>query len=84
MTRESGGVFGGCYIENVQNGTVQISCDASYKREKILKDYRTILKNALLKSSGRNFDIEINLREREVHEQKEKYQYHDPSSNQDV
>ena len=49
-----GGIFGGCYIENIQNGLVQISCDASYKREKILRDYKATLKRALLKSSGRN------------------------------
>ncbi|MDD4382157.1 MAG: chromosomal replication initiator protein DnaA [Candidatus Dojkabacteria bacterium] len=79
--REFSGIFGNSYVENVQNGIVQISCDASYKREKILKDYKTILKNALLKSSGRNFEIEINLREKDTPQQ-EKYQYHDPSNNQ--
>lgn len=80
--REFSGIFGNSYIENIQNNTVLISCDAAYKREKILKDYKTILKNALLKSSGRNFDIEINLREKDSSPQ-ERYVYHDPSGSQD-
>src|SRR5690606_14474151 len=70
------------YIENIQNGLVQISCDASYKREKILRDYKATLKKALLKSSGRNYEIEINLREKGG-SFKEKYQYHDPSQKED-
>ena len=78
-----GGIFGGCYIENIQNGLVQISCDASYKREKILRDYKATLKKALLKSSGRNFEIEINLREQDTL-QKEKYLYHDPTQKEDI
>jgi len=77
-----GGIFGSCYIENVQNGLVQISCDASYKREKILRDYKASLKKALLKSSGRNFEIEINLREKDSL-QYEKYQYHNPEQKEE-
>lgn len=77
-----GGIFGNCYIENIQNGLVQISCDASYKREKILRDYKASLKNALLKSSGRNFEIEINLREKGALQQ-EKYQYHNPAKKEE-
>lgn len=70
-------IFGNSYIENIQNGLVQISCDASYKREKILRDYKATLKRALFNSSGKNFEIEINLREKDSF-QKDKYQYHNP------
>jgi chromosomal replication initiator protein len=80
-SREFAGIFGNSYIENVQNGLVQISCDAAYKREKILKDYKIILKSALLKSSGRNFEVEINLRDKDT-SQKERYEYHDPRGDQ--
>jgi chromosomal replication initiator protein len=76
--REFGGLFGNVYIENINNGVVQISCEASYKREKILKDYQYALKNALKKTCDRNFEIEINLREKEKDFKKSKYEYHNP------
>ena len=76
--REFGGLFGNIYIESINNGVVQMSCEAAYKREKILKDYQYALKNALRKACDRNFEIEINLRERERDVGKPKYQYHNP------
>ncbi|MBU1119927.1 chromosomal replication initiator protein DnaA [Patescibacteria group bacterium] len=76
--------FGGCYIENISNGVAQVSCDVPYKREKMLRDYRLALKDALLKSCGQNLEIEINLREGEAVKEKPKYEYHDPRTNQTV
>jgi chromosomal replication initiator protein len=77
-------VFGSCYIENVSNGIAQVSCDAPYKREKMLRDYRLALKDSLRKSCGLNLEVEINLRETQMVKEKYKYEYHDPSTNQSV
>ena len=55
-------LFTGIYIEDVNNGVVQFSCNADYKREKILRDYRASLKQALRKASGQNYEVEINLK----------------------
>ena len=81
--REFGGLFGNTYIESINNGVVQISCEAAYKREKILKDYQYALKNALRKTCDRNFEIEVNLREREKNIAKPKYEYHNPRGEQE-
>ena len=77
--REFGGLFGNAYIEDINNGVVQISCDAAYKREKILKDYKYALQKALLKTCQRNFEIEVNLRESSRSSSKPKYEYHNPT-----
>lgn len=77
--REFGGLFGNSYIESIDNGIVTISCDAAYKREKILKDYKYALKNSLLKTCDRNFDIEVSLRQRDSLPSKDRYEYHNPS-----
>lgn len=71
--------FGASYIESVNNGIVQLSCDSDLKREKILKDYVLALKNALQKSCALNLDVEINLRESISKKDKNKYEYHDPT-----
>jgi chromosomal replication initiator protein len=76
--REFGGLFGNAYIEDITNGVVQISCDAAYKREKILKDYKYVLQRAFLKTCQRNFEIEVILRESSHSSSKPKYEYHDP------
>lgn len=76
--REFGGLFSNVYIEDINNGVVQMSCEAAYKREKILKDYKYALQGALRKSCQRNFQIEVNLRENSKSSSKEKYQYHNP------
>jgi chromosomal replication initiator protein len=72
-------LFTGIYIEDVNNGVVQFSCNADYKREKILRDYRASLKQALRKASGQNYEIEINLKGSAKEKQKSKYEYHDPN-----
>lgn len=77
--REFGGLFGNAYVEDINNGVVQISCDAAYKREKILKDYKYALQRAFLKTCQRNFEIEVNLRESSRSSSKPKYEYHNPS-----
>lgn len=77
-------IFGSCYLESVANGVAQVSCDAPYKREKMLRDYRFVLKDALKKSCGQNLDVEINLREGQMAKEKNKYEYHDPKTNQTV
>lgn len=78
--REFGGLFGNVYIESINNGVVQMSCDAAYKREKILKDYQYAVKNALQKTCDRNFELEINLREKSKGSSKPRYEYHNPNS----
>ena len=72
------GMFSNVYIENVSNGVVQLSCDAEYKREKILRDYKGSLKQALKKASGQNYEIEVGIRKSEEKKPKEKYEYHNP------
>jgi len=74
-------LFTGIYIEDVNNGVVQFSCNADYKREKILRDYRASLKQALRKASGQNYEVEINLKSSVKEKQKSKYEYHDPNEN---
>ena len=74
-TREFGGLFGNVYIEDINNGVVQLSCEAAYKREKILKDYQYALRNSLKKVSGRDFEIEINLRQMDSSTKKRGYEY---------
>jgi len=77
-------IFGSCYIENISNGVAQVSCDTPYKREKIIRDYRLALKDALKKACGLNLELEINLREGQSVREKFKYEYHDPKNNQSV
>ncbi len=72
-------IFGTSYIESINNGVAQISCDTALKREKILRDYQFALKDALKKSCGQNLEVEINLRETNVARNKIKYEYHDPT-----
>lgn len=72
------GLFTGVYIENISNGIVQFSCDTDYKREKILRDYKASIKQALRKASGVNFEIEMTLKENSKNAKKDKYEYHDP------
>jgi len=72
-------LFTGVYIEDVNNGVVQFSCDTDYKREKILRDYKASLKQALRKASGQNYEIEINLKDSAKERKKSKYEYHDPN-----
>jgi chromosomal replication initiator protein len=81
--REFGGLFNNVYIEDISNGVVQISCEASYKREKILKDYKYALQGALLKTCQRNFEIEVNLRQNKSSSSKPKYEYHNPENEQE-
>ena len=76
--REFGGLFGNVYIESISNGVVQLSCEAAYKREKILKDYQYAIKSALLKTCNRNFTLEVNLRQKDSPTNKNRYEYHNP------
>lgn len=81
--REFGGLFNNTYIEDLNNGIAQFSCDAAYKREKILTDYKYALQNALLKTTSLNFQVEINLRERDSNNVKPKYEYHNPTEKEE-
>ena len=81
--REFGGLFSNVYIEDINNGVVQMSCEASYKREKILKDYKYALQGALLKTCQRNFQIEVNLRQSNDTSSKPKYEYHNPEGSKE-
>lgn len=73
-------LFANSYIENIANGVIQISCDSEYKREKILRDYKAILKQALTKSTGKSLDIEINVNKLIDTSGRSKYEYHDPQN----
>lgn len=73
-------LFANSYIENITNGVIQISCDSEYKREKILRDYKAILKQALTKSTGKSLDIEINVNKLIDTSGRSKYEYHDPQN----
>jgi chromosomal replication initiator protein len=75
--REFGGLFSNVYVEDISNGVIQISCEASYKREKILKDYKYALQGAFLKTCNRNFEVEVNLRQNSS-SPRAKYEYHNP------
>jgi chromosomal replication initiator protein len=79
-TREFTALLGNSFIEDINNGVVQILCDATYKREKILRDYNAALKQALFKSSGLNFEIEINVKEDVLPKKKIEYEYHTPNT----
>ncbi len=81
--REFGGLFSNVYIEDINNGVVQMSCEASYKREKILKDYKYALQGAFLKTCQRNFQVEVNLRQSNDTPSKPKYEYHNPEGSQE-
>ncbi len=72
-------LFNDVYIENIGNGIVQFSCDSEFKKEKILRDYKASLRQALKKVTGANYEIEINV-QRKV-EEKGGYEYHDPTEN---
>ncbi len=77
-------IFNNSYIEDINNGVVQISCDSTYKKEKILRDYQASLKQALNKASGQNYEIEINLRENNNSKKESKYEYHNPETNEPI
>ncbi|HHX99595.1 TPA: chromosomal replication initiator protein DnaA [Candidatus Dojkabacteria bacterium] len=72
-------LFNDVYIENIGNGIVQFTCDSEFKKEKILRDYKASLRQALKKVTGANYEIEINV-QRKV-EEKDGYEYHDPTEN---
>lgn len=72
-------LFNDVYIENIGNGIVQFACDSEFKKEKILRDYKASLRQALKKVTGANYEIEINV-QRKVGE-KGGYEYHDPTEN---
>lgn len=78
------GLFNNSYIEDINNGVVQISCDSAYKREKILRDYKASLKQALYKASGQNFEIEVNIKEQKTQTREEKYEYHNPNEGETI
>ncbi len=72
-------LFNDVYIENIGNGIVQFACDSEFKKEKILRDYKASLRQALKKVTGANYEIELNGH-RKVGE-KGGYEYHDPTEN---
>lgn len=75
-------LFANSYIEDISNGVVQISCDSDYKMEKILRDYKAILRQAITKATGKILEIEINVNQTIDTPIKTKYEYHDPLNNQ--
>ena len=54
-------LFNDVYIENIGNGIVQFACDSEFKKEKIFRDYKASLRQALKKVTGANYEIEINV-----------------------
>ena len=77
-------LFAGVYIENVGNGVVQFTCDTEYKREKILRDYKASIKQALRKASGLNYEVEMNIKTSTNSIKKDRYEYHDPKEGESL
>ena len=77
-------LFTGVYIENVGNGVVQFTCDTEYKREKILRDYKGSIKQALRKASGLNYEVEMNIKTSTNSNKKDRYEYHDPKEGESL
>ncbi len=77
-------LFTGVYIENIGNGIVQFTCDTEYKREKILRDYKASIKQALRKASGVNYEVEINFKSSSNSTKKDGYEYHDPKEGESL
>jgi len=77
-------LFTGVYIENVGNGIVQFTCDTEYKREKILRDYKASIKQALRKASGLNYEVEMNIKTSTNSNKKDRYEYHDPKEGESL
>lgn len=78
--RDFSAIFGNTFLESCTNGLAQFSCDSEYKKEKIMRDYTAALKQALLKSSGYNLEIEINTRKEGIEKKRIEYEYHTPEN----
>jgi chromosomal replication initiator protein len=72
-------LFNDVYIEDIANGVVQFSCDSEFKKEKIVRDYKAYLRQALKKVTGANYEIEINIKTNVNSKSTDGYEYHDPT-----
>lgn len=68
-------IFRNCYIESINNGVAMFSCDKEFKKDKIVREYSQVIKDALKNSTGQNLEIEFNIREVKS---KDKYEYYNP------
>ncbi|MBP5204160.1 chromosomal replication initiator protein DnaA [bacterium] len=75
-----GAIFRKVYIENIQNGVAQLSCDSDFKKQKILKDHLPSLKMALKKASNMNLEVELNVAKEEP-KKDSGYEYVDTGDN---
>ena len=63
---------------------MQFTCDTEYKREKILRDYKASIKQALRKASGLNYEVEMNIKTSTNSNKKDRYEYHDPKEGESL
>lgn len=67
--------FGDTFLEDINNGVASISCSSEFKKSTILRDYNRVLQQCLLKATGQNLQIEINIRRVEPTTSKSKYEF---------
>lgn len=60
--REFDSWFKGVYIEKIENGMAEISCDQGFKREWLETYHRGLIKRSLLSATGQNLEIVISVR----------------------
>lgn len=74
-------VFKTTYLEDIRNGVAYFSCKDDTEKSTILLEYKKVVEICLLKSTGQNLVIEINVNR--VEESKEdKYQYYTTTNTQ--
>lgn len=68
------------YLERIEAGIAEITCDTQYKREWIDTNNRAILKKLLLSTTGQNLEIVVTLSAKQPTKSADaKYEYYDPS-----
>lgn len=69
------------YLEKIEAGIAEISCDTQYKREWIDTNNRAILKKLLLSTTGQNLEIVVILSSKQFQAKNSQnnYEYYDPS-----
>lgn len=73
--------FGDTYLEDISNGVAKIVCTDEFKKITILRDYRRVLQQCLLKATGQNVEIELNIKSQKEEVKENRYEYADPSGN---
>lgn len=71
--------YKGVYLEKIENGVAQLSCDNSMKREWIENNHRAFLRNKIEEIIGYKPDLLFNIRAATKEESADKYQYESPA-----